>query len=109
MSMFPTREDRARTEGFNSAIPTIQEKIKRIAELESTMQLDRDLLKSKQEEIDRLRGDLQRVQIKYNELIMEVQQKVPNESRHETAKRYISEREHRSNEGQAQKALEETK
>jgi hypothetical protein len=34
---------------------------------------------------------------KYSELIMEVQQKHPDESRHETARRYIHEREHREN------------
>lgn len=41
---------------------------------------------------------------KYNELIMAVCNKYPNESRHETALRYITERESSSNEGACKSA-----
>ena len=53
-----------------------------------TLQADRDALKAK-----------------YNELIMSVYNKWPNETRHETAKRYIVERETQSSDAKSQHAL----
>ena len=42
--------------------------------------------------------DIERLDTKYHELIMEVQNKYPDESRHETALRYIRERENKPSE-----------
>lgn len=53
-----------------------------------------------------LEAKLQAAQERYNDLIMEVQNKHPGESRHETAKRYIHERENKPA-GTAQQALQQ--
>jgi hypothetical protein len=47
--------------------------------------------------IKELKAAEQLTRLLYNELIMEVATKIPGESRHNTAKRYITERENRMN------------
>ena len=53
-----------------------------------------------------LEAERDRLRDAYNELIYEVATKHPDESRHETAKRYIHEREHRQS-NVAQQALKD--
>jgi len=45
--------------------------------------------------IVQLEAERDALQVKYNELLMEVHAKIPDETRHETAKRIIHEHEHR--------------
>jgi hypothetical protein len=49
------------------------------------------------EQIAALQRSVEVMEALYHELIMQVSQKFPGESRHETAKRYIIERENRNN------------
>lgn len=60
-----------------------------------------------EEERDRLEAENKRLREQYNSLIFEVSYKFPGESRHDTAKRYIREREEHGIEIVAKQALRE--
>ena len=55
-----------------------------------------DLVKSQQDEIVRQQEELSRLREAYNELLYSVSTKYPDESRHETALRYIRQAEQRT-------------
>jgi hypothetical protein len=57
------------------------------------------------DENNRLREEIEQLRVSYQELIMAVSEKIPNESRHETALRYILERERSSCDGAAKTDL----
>jgi chromosome segregation ATPase len=71
---------------YSDAQAELAERDREIAALNEEINRDHRRLGGKDKEIAALRA-------LYNELIMEVQNKFPDESRHETARRYIRERE----------------
>jgi uncharacterized protein YbaR (Trm112 family) len=54
-----------------------------------------DIVKVQREEIAELQAENAELQANYNELLYQVQNKIPGESRHETAKRIINQHENK--------------
>lgn len=78
------------------------------AEIVTLTQYQGDMYRDYLTECNALHEKIKELEAAYSELIMEVATKVPNESCHDTAKRYIREREHRTG-GIAEAVLKEGK
>ena len=92
----------------------IEELEKMVDNLRSVIESDEKLveeltekLKATEEEMLFWRRESRRLREQYNSLIFEVSYKFPGESRHDTAKRYIREREEHGIEIVAKQALKE--
>ena len=77
-----------------------------IAELEQELAVERESNEAFSNRIEELHKQNQRIRDSYYDLIMQVAIKHPNESRHETAKRYITQSENHCNGPEAKQALE---
>ena len=85
---------------------TVIEDNLRIAELEQELAVERESNEAFSNRIEELHKQNQRIRDSYYDLIMQVAIKHPNESRHETAKRYITQSENHCNGPEAKQALE---
>ncbi len=78
---------------MDEKIEELTDLLKQLAEKDAEIERLTDLLKSSEEEMLFWRRESRRLREQYNSLIFEVSYKFPGESRHDTAKRYIRERE----------------
>ena len=93
---------------ISDAIALIERQEQEIAALTAENSVLREQNFAMNASLVKLRPENEKLKERYDELIMQVERKFPNESRHETAKRYIRERESTTGLHIGQDALKQT-